>query len=39
MWQYSQRGRIDGIEGEVDINYATSTLKDKVIESPGYKKQ
>ena len=39
MWQYSQRGRIDGIEGEVDINYATSTLKDKVIETPGYKKQ
>lgn len=39
MWQYSQRGTIDGINGEVDINYATSNLKNRVISSEGYKLQ
>ena len=39
MWQYSQRGQIEGINGEVDINYATSTLTNKIIQSKGYKKQ
>ena len=39
MWQYSQNGHIDGISGPVDINYATSTLKNKIIQSEGYKLQ
>ncbi len=39
IWQYSQRGKIDGISGEVDINYATSTLTNKIIQGKGYKKQ
>ena len=39
MWQYSQKGKIDGIDGYVDINYATSTLKSKIIHSEGYKLQ
>lgn len=39
MWQYSQRGQIEGINGEVDVNYATSTLTNKIIQGNGYKKQ
>ena len=39
MWQYSQRGKIEGINGEVDINYATSALTNKIIQGNGYKKQ
>lgn len=39
MWQYSQYGKIDGINGDVDINYATSTLTNKIQQSPGYKLQ
>ena len=39
MWQYSQRGQIDGINGYVDINYATSSLTEKVTQSRGYKLQ
>jgi GH25 family lysozyme M1 (1,4-beta-N-acetylmuramidase) len=39
MWQYSQKGKIDGIAGNVDINYATSTLTNKITQSEGYKLQ
>lgn len=39
MWQYSQKGKIDGINGNVDINYATSTLTNLIQQSPGYKLQ
>lgn len=32
MYQYSQQGQIDGISGNVDLNYATKELSDTIIE-------
>ena len=32
MFQYSQQGQIDGISGNVDLNYATKELSDTIIE-------
>lgn len=32
MYQYSQQGQIDGIVGNVDLNYATEELSDTIIE-------
>ena len=32
MYQYSQQGQIDGISGNVDLNYATTELSDTIIE-------
>ena len=32
MYQYSQQGQIDGIVGNVDLNYATEELSDTIVE-------
>lgn len=37
MYQYCQRGQVDGIYGEVDVDYATKTLTKTIVDN-GYSK-
>ena len=39
IWQFSQCGLINGIEGFVDINYASSSLTRKITKSESYRLQ
>ena len=38
-WQYTQYGKIDGISGDVDLDYASTSLTDRIQSSEEYKLQ
>ena len=38
-WQYTQCGKIDGISGNVDLDYASTSLTDRIQSSEEYKLQ